>query len=79
MLCTGVVFFFPRVFVGTGFVIVFAPQAQGFRQVRGVASRAGHRNETHLDLIIITDLFLKVQYVVFLSNLLPQINIVIHK
>ena len=57
-VCTGVVFFFPRVFVGTGFVVVFAPQARGFRQVRGVASRAGHRNEAHLDLMIITDLFL---------------------
>ena len=49
---------FPVSLLAQGFVIVFAPQAQGFRQVRGVASRAGHRNEAHLDLIIITDLFL---------------------
>ncbi|KAK0141631.1 Immunoglobulin kappa constant [Merluccius polli] len=32
--------------------------ALGFRQVRGVASWAGHRNEAHLDLMIITHLFL---------------------
>ena len=54
----GGVFFFPRVVGVMGYVPVIAPQALVPRQVRGVASWAGHCNEAHLNLIIITHLFL---------------------
>ena len=55
----GCVFSFPRVVGVTGYVPVFSPQALLPRQVRGVASWAGHCSEAHLDLIIIiTHLFL---------------------
>ena len=54
--CMGVCSSSLRVFGGTGYVPVFSPQALVPRQVRGVASWAGHCNEAHPDLIIIKHL-----------------------